>query len=137
MVVEQEQIKNDVETLMARYLENQVVLLNDLYALVSSVDGVEMTISLREKVQQPIAIAGLMDSNVIVLDGEAIPVYNISLGMALRLISIARLSVIGVNSVELKTWSVLKAGYYKLENVGITGSADALILQGVFKNDTY
>lgn len=137
VVVEQEQIKNDVETLMARYLENQVVLLNDLYALVSSVDGVEMTISLREKVQQPIAIAGLMDSNVIVLDGEAIPVYNISLGMALRLISIARLSVIGVNSVELKTWSVLKAGYYKLENVGITGSADALILQGVFKNDTY
>ena len=122
---------------MARYLENQVVLLNDLYALVSSVDGVEMTISLREKIQQPIAIAGLVDSKVIVLDGDAIPVYNISLGMALRLVSIARLSVIGINSVELKTWSVLKAGYYKLENVDITGSADALILQGVFKNDTY
>ena len=96
-----------------------------------------MTISLREKVQQPIAIAGLVDSKVIVLDGDAIPVYNISLGMALRLVSIARLSVIGINSVELKTWSVLKAGYYKLENVDITGSADALILQGVFKNDTY
>ena len=45
--------------------------------------------------------------------------------------------MIGINSVELKTWSVLKAGYYKLENVDITGSADALILQGVFKNDTY
>lgn len=137
VVLMSEKINADVMELMLKYLENQSVLLNDLYSVVSNTGDVLATISLREKVEQPIAVAGLKDTSLLVLDGDAIPVYNISLGMALKLISIARLSVIGLTAQELKSWSVLKAGYYKLENVGITGSADALVLKGVLKNDTY
>ena len=137
VVLLQERINGDVMELMAKYLESQSVLLNDLYNVVSNTDDVTATVSLREKVKQKIAIAGLRDTSVIVLDGEAVPVYNISLGMALKVVSIARLSVIGLTPAELKSWSVLKAGYYKLENVGITGNADALVLEGVLKNDTY
>lgn len=133
----QESITNDVNDLMLRYIQSQGSFTKDLYSLVSVVPEIEVTVSFREQVQQPIGICGLSDSKMVALDGDAIPLYKISLGMALKLISITRLSVLGLTSVELKKWSDLKAGYYKLDNVTVTGDGSAIVLEGVVKNDTY
>lgn len=137
LVVASEDIKKDITELTTKYVENQVVFLNDLYTLMSNVQGVEATVSLREVVKQPIAISGLVDTKIVAVDGVAIPVYNIPLGMALKLVSIARLSVIGMTANELKNLSVLKSGWFSLDCLDITGSVDALILEGVVKNDSY
>lgn len=133
----QQEITSDTNDLLVSYLTKQGIFANDLYNLVSVVPGIEVTISFREQVQQPIAICGLTDSPMVSLEGEGIPLYNVSLGMALKLISIVRLSVLGLTPVELKKWSDLKAGYYKIDNVTVTGDGSAIVLEGVVKNDTY